>query len=261
MSTKFRWTSQVAYEQSMQSIKMQVLEYLASPIEEAVQGYFQTLHRPERYRQVVIHTSQSSVAVLQPGALQYLKGNIDLEAGRTSSGAGLGGLLRGAVTAAAASDSLFKTFYKGQGEIYIEPSHMYFLVNVLEGEELIIDDGAFLACAGQINVERHVHKNLMNALGNGEGLVQTKLSGRGLFALKSPVPPDEFQIVHLENDTLKVDGHLAIAYSGSLNFNVETSAKSLLATVKTGEGFLQVFRGTGRVWLLPTKGFHHQYHE
>jgi uncharacterized protein (AIM24 family) len=62
--------------------------------------------------------------------------------------------------------------------------------------------------------------------------------------------------VELNNDTLKVDGSFAILRSASLEFSAEKSAKSFYGTLKSGEGILQTFRGTGTVWLAPTESFY-----
>ena len=85
-----------------------------------------------------------------------------------------------------------------------------------------------------------------------ETFFQTKLSGSGVVVLEIPVPETEIIKVKLINDTLKVDGNFAILRSGNLEFTVEKSAKTLIGTGTSGEGFLSTFRGTGEVWLLPT---------
>ena len=59
--------------------------------------------------------------------------------------------------------------------------------------------------------------------------------------------------VTLENDVLKVDGNFAIAWSGSLDFTVERSGKSLLGSAASGEGLVNVYRGTGKVLLAPVR--------
>ena len=57
--------------------------------------------------------------------------------------------------------------------------------------------------------------------------------------------------ITLENDVLKVDGNMAIAWSGSLNFTVERSGKTLVGSAASGEGLVNVYRGTGKVLLAP----------
>ena len=44
---------------------------------------------------------------------------------------------------------------------------------------------------------------------------------------------------------------MAIAWSGSLNFTVERSGKSLIGSAASGEGLVNVYRGTGKVLLAP----------
>lgn len=74
-----------------------------------------------------------------------------------------------------------------------------------------------------------------------------------MIALESNVPADEIVEVQLTNDTLKVDGNFAIAWSNTLNFTVEKSGKSLLGSAVSEEGLVNVYRGTGKVWLSPVK--------
>jgi len=45
---------------------------------------------------------------------------------------------------------------------------------------------------------------------------------------------------------------MAIAWSSSLQFTVEKSSKSLMGSAINGEGFVNVYRGTGKILLAPT---------
>ena len=40
--------------------------------------------------------------------------------------------------------------------------------------------------------------------------------------------------------------------SSTLDFTVERSAKTLMGSAVSGEGLVNVYRGTGQVWLAPT---------
>ena len=88
------------------------------------------------------------------------------------------------------------------------------------------------------------------ALGN-EGLFNLGLQGKGIVCLESFCPREELVEITLDNDVLKIDGSMAIAWSGSLNFTVERSGKSLLGSAVSGEGLVNVFRGTGKVLFTP----------
>ena len=99
-----------------------------------------------------------------------------------------------------------------------------------------------------------MRSNLSSALFGNEGLFNLKLSGNGVAALESFVPRNELVEITLDNDVLKVDGNFAIAWSGTLNFTVEKSAKSLIGSGLSGEGLVNVYRGTGKVLLAPVNG-------
>ncbi len=44
---------------------------------------------------------------------------------------------------------------------------------------------------------------------------------------------------------------MAIAWSGSLDFTVERSGKSLIGSAASNEGLVNVYRGTGKVLITP----------
>lgn len=52
---------------------------------------------------------------------------------------------------------------------------------------------------------------------------------------------------------MKIDGNMAIAWSNSLKFTVERSSKSLMGSAVSGEGLVNVYRGTGRILMAPTE--------
>ncbi len=95
--------------------------------------------------------------------------------------------------------------------------------------------------------------NLSSAVAGGEGLFNLSLMGQGVAALESPVPMEELIVLSLDNDQVKIDGNMAIAWSGSLNFTVERSGKSLLGSAASGEGLVNVYRGSGKILLAPTR--------
>ena len=44
---------------------------------------------------------------------------------------------------------------------------------------------------------------------------------------------------------------MAVAWSKSLNFTVEKSTKSALGSIVSGEGLVNVYRGTGKILMAP----------
>ena len=66
------------------------------------------------------------------------------------------------------------------------------------------------------------------------------------------MPRAELIEVELNNDVLKIDGNYAIAWSNSLEFTVERSGKTLIGSAASGEGLVNVYRGSGKVLMMPT---------
>lgn len=191
----------------------------------------------------------NSTAILEAGALDYLHGNIEI----ISDVNGISSLGKKMFSAAVTGESVVKPKYSGTGYIYLEPTFGHYVLIELEEEEIIVDDGLFEACEGTVEVSYSMQKNVSSALLGKEGLFQTKISGKGIVLLELPVPEQEIRKYKLNNDTLKVDGNFAVLRSGEIEFTVEKSTKSLLGSASTGEGLINVFKGTGEVWLIPTK--------
>ena len=98
-----------------------------------------------------------------------------------------------------------------------------------------------------------MRSNLSSAVLGNEGLFNLSLSGSGFVALESPVPREELVEVELQNDVLRIDGNFAVAWSKGLEFTVEKSTKSLIGSAVSGEGFVNVYRGTGKVLMAPVR--------
>ena len=164
-------------------------------------------------------------------------------------GNAVGRFVRGAVT----GEQMAQPEYTGTGTLVLEPSFKHFLVlELAEQESIIIDDGMFYCAQGSVKVKAVSQKNVSSALLGGETLFQCQLTGPGIIILESVVPMEEINIIDLNNDVLKVDGNFAVLRSSTLNFTVERSAKTLVGSAVSGEGLVNVYRGTGQVWLAPT---------
>ncbi|WP_160679113.1 AIM24 family protein [Clostridium sp. C8-1-8] len=201
-----------------------------------------------KLKQIRIILDDSAVK-LESGALSYMKGSIELE----NKVGGVLGFSKKLINSKLTGETLFKPRYIGSGEIFLEPSFGHYALLELEDEEVIVDDGLFYACEDSVEVGASMQKSISSMLLGNEGVFQTKISGSGVVALEIPVPENEIFKCRLSNDTLKVDGNFAILRTGGIEFTVEKSAKSIIGSTTSGEGFLNVYRGTGEVWLVPTK--------
>lgn len=205
-----------------------------------------------RKRQAICNLSKSNVTV-QTGAMQWTVGNVNATTGVKGVGDLFGKALRGAVT----KESAIKPEYTGDGTLVLEPTYKHILLlDVAEWNgSIVLDDGLFLACESSLRHKTVARSNLSSAIAGNEGLFNLGIEGRGVLCLESACPKEELIEIALNNDVLKVDGNMAIAWSGSLNFTVERSGKSLVGSAASGEGLVNVYRGTGKVLLAPvTKG-------
>lgn len=109
----------------------------------------------------------------------------------------------------------------------------------------------FLACDSNVQSKIVARKNVSSAVLGGEGIFNLSLQGNGVAALESNVPEEELIEIELENDELKIDGNLAVCWSSNLDFTVERTTKTLVGSAVSGEGLVNVYRGTGRVLMCP----------
>lgn len=202
-----------------------------------------------RKRQVVCNLSKSNGIVCQAGSMQWTAGNVNATTGVKSAGDFLGKLVKGKVT----GESAIKPEYVGNGILVLEPTyrHIILLDTSSWNGKVVLDDGLFLACDASIKQKLVARSNLSSAVLGGEGLFNLALDGNGIAVLECRCPQEELIEIELENDILKVDGSFAIAWSDTLNFTVERSGKSLIGSAASGEGLVNVYRGTGKVLLAP----------
>ena len=201
-----------------------------------------------RKRQVICDLKEANIT-LQAGAMQWTVGNVNATTGVKGVGDLFGKALRGSVT----GESAIKPEYTGDGTLVLEPTYKHILLVDLDewNGSIVLDDGLFLACDASLKHKAVPRSNLSSAIAGNEGLFNLGIVGHGVLCLESPCPKEELVEIELKNDVLKVDGNMAIAWSGSLEFTVERSGKTLIGSAASGEGLVNVYRGTGRVLLAP----------
>lgn len=202
-----------------------------------------------RKRQVLCVLEGNSVKT-QAGAMQFTAGSVKMETGIKSVAGFIGKAIKGAVT----GESAAKPMYSGSGYLMLEPTYKHIIIeDVAEwGSGIVLDDGLFLACDGYLTESVVARTNISSAVLGGEGLFNLSLSGAGLAVLESPVPRAELFEIIVDNDEVRIDGNMAIAWSKTLNFTVEKSTTSLIGSAISKEGFVNVFRGSGKILMAPT---------
>ena len=190
-----------------------------------------------RKKQVVCDMSKANVTT-QAGAMHWMVGNVKATTGLKGVGDFLGKAMRGSVT----GESAIKPEYTGNGTLVLEPTYKHILLlDVADWDgSVVLDDGLFLACESTLKHKAVMRSNFSSAVAGNEGLFNLGIQGNGILCLESPCPREELVEVTLDNDVLKVDGNFAIAWSGSLDFTVERSGKSLIGSAASGEGLVNV---------------------
>lgn len=203
-----------------------------------------------RKRQVICTLGASNIT-LQAGAMQWMLGDVHATTGIKGVGDLFGKAVRGKMT----GESAIKPEYTGNGLLVLEPTYKHILlldVGAWNGS-IVIEDGMFMACDAALKHKAVMRSNLSSAAAGNEGLFNLGLQGNGVACLESNVPKEELVEIELHDDVLKIDGNMAIAWSGSLEFTVERSGKSLIGSAASGEGLVNVYRGSGRVLMAPVQ--------
>lgn len=230
-----------------------VLEYIqdasVSPMNAQTEYFMSQMN--VRRRQIVIELDKEHSAIIQAGAMQWMGGDIQATTGVKGIGDLFGKALKGAVT----KETAIKPEYVGNGYLVLEPTYKYILLKDISewgSSGMTIEDGMFLACDSHVQNKIVARKNVSSAVLGGEGFFNLSLHGTGTVALESNVPEEELIEIILEDDELKIDGNLAVCWSSDLDFTVERTTKTLVGSAVSGEGLVNVYRGTGQVWLAPT---------
>lgn len=198
-------------------------------------------------KQILVNLQNNAIR-LAPGAMQMVLGNIQQTSGIT----GAGDLLMKGLKSKVTGDSAIKPVYKGTGTLITEPTYYYPIIeDVSTWNGLVCDDGMFICCDDEIKDTIVKRTDMSGAVFGGEGLFNLCLKGQGHAVLKSRCPREELYEIELQNDVIKIDGNNAVCWSSTLQFTVEKSGKSLLGSAASGEGLVNVYRGTGKILVAP----------
>ncbi len=252
ITTDFLKSSETKAVYSFEGGKYSVVEYLrdisVNP-GSAQNAYFMSEMNVHK-RQLAVDLNENAV-VIQAGAMQWFAG--DIKAGTDIKGAG--DLAKKFIGSKVTNETAVKPKYSGSGLLVLEPSYKHLIVCNLDewNGGVVLEDGLFLACDSTVNMKVVSRKSISSAVLGNEGFFNLSLNGNGAFAIESPVPRDELVVINLNDDTVKIDGPYAIAWSPSLRFTVEKTTKNLIGSAASGEGLVNVYKGTGTVWMAPIR--------
>jgi uncharacterized protein (AIM24 family) len=114
------------------------------------------------------------------------------------------------------------------------------------GEQIICQKDAFLCAALGTKLDIALNRKLGAGLFGGEGFILQRLEGDGLAFVQAGGTIIKKE---LKNETLRVDTGCLVAFTPSVDYDIER-AGGLKSMVFGGEGlFLATLQGTGTVWL------------
>lgn len=213
--------------------------------ETAVTAYFMSKMNCKARQVFIVFDGQRRWTV-QAGAMQWMAGNIQATTGVRGVGDLFGKALKGAVT----GERGIKPEYAGVGCMALEPCYKFIIpIDLKEwGGSVTMNDGMYYASTG-CNVTAQMISSISGAVAGNEGLFNTMCVGDGLVLCESDSPREELVEIVLNNDVLKIDGSMAVCWSSGLQFTVERVTKTLIGSAASGEGLVNVYRGTGRVLM------------
>jgi len=204
-----------------------------------------------RKRQLIAELNGQTGVVLQSGMMQMMLGQIEASTGVRS----VGDFFKNVVKSVVTEETIIKPHFIGEGTLVLEPTYKHIILFDMSewNGEAVIEDGMFLACEDSIDIEVTARKNASSLILGGEGIFNTLLSGKGMVAVESMVPEDELFIMDIRDDIVRIDGNMAVAWSSSLDFTVEKTTSTLIGSFASGEGFVNVYKGTGKVLMAPVR--------
>jgi len=216
----------------------------------AATSFSEAVHPIHPIKHVRVQMNNAGVTV-EPGAMHFTRGTITMTTG--GGGGGVGGFLSRVAGAIATGETIVKPKFTGTGDIFLEPRVDNVFLVQLENNKLICDRGMFVACDSSVEVGAHFLGAIAASQG-GEGVALPSLTGTGVVMLSSPVSLSRIMKVDLDNEELRVDGSFGMVAIGNITLTVEKSSKSIVSSATSGEGLVNVYRGTGQVWLNLQEG-------
>jgi len=202
----------------------------------------------------ILGTVQQTLAVeLQPnqtvysdaGAMSWMTTTVNMS---TTTGGGLGGMLKRAVSGATAFIINFNaTGAPGQAAFSTDFPGKVLPIELEAGQSVILHKHAFLCAEKSVGLDVFFTRKLGAGFFGGEGFILQKLTGPGMAFAELDGDAVEYNLK--AGEVMKVEpGHVAM-FEGSVGFDIQM-IKGIANILAGGEGlFLATLSGPGRIWL------------
>jgi len=212
----------------------------------------------EELQFVEVELDPGETAIAESGAMMMMEDGIGMQTifgdGSAKQPTGIFGKLVSAGKRVLTGESLFMTAFtnisQGKKKASFAAPYTGKIVplDLLElGGTIIAQKDAFLCAAKGVSVGIHFQRRLGTGIFGGEGFIMQKLEGDGMaflhaggYIVEKVLTPGEI---------LKVDTGCLVAYTPSVDFDIEF-VRGVRNVLFGGEGlFFATLRGPGRVWL------------
>ena len=206
---------------------------------------------------VEVELDPGEAAVGEAGSLFFMDSAIAMDTifgDGSNQGGGFFGKLLGAGKRLITGESLFTTVYTNQGSgkqrvAFAAPYPGKIIPMELRqlGGMLICQKDAFLCAARGVSIGLHFQQKLSVGFFGGEGFIMQKLEGDGLAFVHAGGTVVRRELA--PGQTLMVDTGCLVAYTPSVNFEIQYVGK-IKTALFGGEGlFFARLSGPGTVWL------------
>lgn len=187
---------------------------------------------------------------LQPGAMVYEKGNIELE-GQLNANGKKG--LSGALSALGRSVSSDESFYISQAKslsdlstLAVAPESPGKIIALdVAKQQWRLNTGAFLASDNSVTYEMKRQKLSGALFGGTGGLYMMETTGKGTLLISAF---GDLEKISLDgSEPVIIDNQHVVAWSHTLDYDIKVA--SGLFGFKTGEGIINEFHGTGDIYI------------
>lgn len=197
-----------------------------------------------------IRLQQGETIRIEPGAMVYEQGDIELEGQMNTNGKkGLGGALSALGRSVTSGESFFistATAHSKDAIIAIAPSVPGKIFSLDVGaEHWRLNTGAFLASEETVNYQMKRQKLSGALLGGTGGLFVMETTGSGHLLVSAF---GDIEKIELDGTSpVIIDNQHVIAWTSSLDYDIRVASGTF--GFKTGEGIVNAFHGQGSVYI------------
>jgi uncharacterized protein (TIGR00266 family) len=211
----------------------------------------------EELQFVELELDPGETAIAESGAFMMMEDYIQMQSifgDGSQQSQGLFGKLLSAGKRVLTGESLFMTAFTnigtGKRKVSFAAPYTGKIIPIdlqLHGNRVIAQKDAFLCAAKGVNIGIFFQRRLGTGIFGGEGFIMEKLEGDGMAFMHAGGYVVEKNLE--AGELLRVDTGCVVAYTGSIDFDIEL-VRGVRNWVFGGEGlFFAVLRGPGKVWL------------